>query len=78
MLLPVLGIGCGTLIALVSIVFSLVRSMVVNRDKEQTKRELAAYVAEGTLEPDKAIAMINAGRPHWETGIERCRSKQNC
>ena len=68
MFLPVLTIGCGTLIALLSITLSLVRSMVVSTAKEKTKRELAAYVAEGTLDPDKAVAMINAGRPHWEVG----------
>ena len=68
MLLPLVAIGCGTLIAVISIIFSLVRSMVVSKEKEQTKRELAAYVAEGTLDADKAVAMINAGRPHWETG----------
>ena len=68
MLLPLVAIGCGTLIAVISIIFSLVRSMVVSGEKEKTKRELAAYVAEGTLDADKAVAMINAGRSHWEMG----------
>lgn len=61
MLVPVLAICCGSLIAVIAIVFSMVRNMVVSSAREQTKRELAASVAEGTLDPDKAVAMINAG-----------------
>lgn len=68
MLIPILAIGCGTIIAIVAIVFTSVKAMVVSRNREQTKRELAAYVAEGSLEPDKAVAMMNAGRPIWEPG----------
>ncbi|MCZ6445949.1 MAG: hypothetical protein O6758_07165 [Planctomycetota bacterium] len=45
------GIGCA------------VSRVLVARGKEQTKRELAAYVAEGTLDPDKAAAILDAGRP---------------
>lgn len=60
--LPVLAIMAGTLIAIVAII----RGMVVARAKEQTKRELAAYVAEGTLDPDKAARMLAADRPWWE------------
>jgi hypothetical protein len=68
LVIPLVAMGCGTLIAVVAIVFTSLRAMVVSRTREQTKRELAAYVAEGSLDPDKAVAMINAGRPHWEAG----------
>ncbi|MCI0631017.1 MAG: hypothetical protein L0Y44_10245 [Phycisphaerales bacterium] len=68
MLIPLTAIICGSVIAVVAIIFTAVRAMVVSRNKEQTKRELAAYVAEGSLDPDKAVSMINAGRPHWEAG----------
>lgn len=63
-----LAITLGTLIALVAIVSGTIAKVVTSRGKERTKRELAAYVAEGTLEADKAVAMINAGRPIWEAG----------
>lgn len=52
--------GVGGTIAVVAIVFTTMKNVLVNRSREQTKRELAAYVAEGTLDPDKAIAMLNA------------------
>lgn len=68
MLIPIMAIAAGTIIAVVAIIFTTVKAMVVTSHREHTKRELAAYVAEGSLDPDKAVAMINAGRPHWEEG----------
>lgn len=59
--IPIVAIVFGTLIALVSIVINGIRSIMVGRAREQTRRELAAYVAEGTLDPDKAVAIIQAG-----------------
>lgn len=58
------GIG----IALVAIIGGMIKHMVVSRAREQTKRELAAYVAEGSIDPDKAVEIINAGRKKWEVG----------
>ena len=51
--------GCST--GMVAIVFSMVAGVLKTKAREETKRELAAYVAEGTIDPDKAIAMMNAG-----------------
>ena len=68
MLIPILAITCGSVIAVVAIIFTSLKAIVVSKNREQTKRELAAYVAEGTLDPDKAVSMINAGRPDWEAG----------
>ena len=62
-LIPLVAICVGGLIAVISIIAGSARSIAVRRAREDTKRELAAYVAEGTLDPDKAIAMLNAGEP---------------
>ncbi len=60
----------GGVIAIVGIVFGSVAgvmsSVVKSREREQSRRELAAYVAEGTLDPDKAIEMLKAGEPSGE------------
>ncbi len=60
----------GGLIAIVGIVFGSVAgvmsSVVKSRERERSRRELAAYVAEGTLDPDKAIEMLKAGEPSGE------------
>jgi hypothetical protein len=60
-LIPLVAIVMGCAIGMVGIIGGTVRSVCKARAVEQTRRELAAYVAEGTLDPDKAIAMLNAG-----------------
>jgi hypothetical protein len=54
------SMGTGLVIAGLAITCATIRQITVGRAREQTKRELAAYVAEGTIEADKAIAMLNA------------------
>ena len=61
-LIPVIAIGGGLLVAIIAIIFSTIAGILKTRAREETKREIAAYVAEGTIDPDKAIAMLNAGR----------------
>ena len=51
----------GGTIAIVAIVFGSITKIIVSRGKERTRREIAAYVAEGSIDPDKAVAMLNAG-----------------
>ncbi len=52
----------GGTIAIVAIVFGSVTTIVVGRSRERTRREIAAYVAEGSIDPDKAVEMLNAGQ----------------
>lgn len=51
--------GCTT--GMIAIVFAMIGGVLKARAREETKRELAAYVAEGTIDPDKAIAILQAG-----------------
>ncbi len=62
-IIPVLAIGGGLCVAVIAIVCCTLRGMVIARAREVTKREIAAYVAEGSLDPDKAMAIIAAGPP---------------
>jgi hypothetical protein len=48
-------------VGIVGIVFGTVTTIVVNRSREHTKREIAAYVAEGSIDADKAVEMLKAG-----------------
>ncbi|MCP3903696.1 MAG: hypothetical protein GY715_08690 [Planctomycetes bacterium] len=63
---PFLVIGGGLCIAALAIIFGTIKHIAVAKEREQTKRELSAYVAEGTLDPDKAVAILKADRPRWE------------
>ncbi len=71
--LAIVAIGMGCLTGMVAIIGCVVGGVMRTRAREATKRELAAYVAEGTLAPDQAVAMINADRPKLkitEDGVE--------
>ncbi|MHC4415471.1 MAG: hypothetical protein ACYS0G_09325 [Planctomycetota bacterium] len=71
--IPVLAITLGCLTGMIGIAGWAISSVVRTRAREQTKRELAAYVAEGTLDPDKAVAIANAGMRKWEVpGLDKC------
>ncbi len=52
----------GGAVALVAILAGAIATVINTRAKERTRRELAAYVAAGSLDPDKAVALLNAGR----------------
>ncbi len=64
--IPILAITLGCGVGVVGIIGGTIGGILKTRSKEMTKRELAAYVAEGTLDPDKAVMMLNAGMPRWE------------
>lgn len=66
--LKFLFLGGGMLIALVAVIFSFTRSILVARAREQSRREIAAYVAEGSMTPEDGAKLLEAGRPAWEQG----------
>ena len=66
--IAVTAIALGCSVGLVAIVGGTLTSVMRTRAREQTKRELAAYVAEGTIAPENAVAMLNAGVPKgWQS-----------
>jgi len=61
-LIPVIAIGCGSVITVIWVVLATIDSIVKARAGEATRRELAAYVAEGSMSAADAANIINAGR----------------
>jgi hypothetical protein len=57
----IFGVGGG--IAIVAITFSTIKSIMITRQRETTKREVAAYVAEGSMTPQDAERILKAGLP---------------
>lgn len=51
--------GFTGVIALAAIVFGILKSILDTRERERTKRELAAYIAEGTMTPDDAERILH-------------------
>ena len=53
----------GGTIAVVAIVFSALKSMVIATHREKSRREIAAYIAEGSMTPEQGEKLMNAGQP---------------
>lgn len=51
----------GGLIAIVAIVFSIVGSTIKAVSREKTRREIAAYIAEGSMSPEQGEKLMKAG-----------------
>ena len=58
---PIPVIALGSIIAVVAIVSGCTTKIVRSQARERTRREIAAYVAEGSIDADKAIEMLKAG-----------------
>lgn len=59
--MPVVAIAVGGGVMIIWIFFSMIEKMSTNRQREITKRELAAYVAEGSMTPQDAERILKAG-----------------
>ena len=60
-IIPIIGVGGAFVVGIIWIVFSTIASIFTGRAKEATRRELAAYVAEGSMTAADAASIINAG-----------------
>lgn len=57
----VIAVGGSMAVALVGIIAGTIQKTYVTKQREQTRREIAAYVAEGTITPDDAAKILAAG-----------------
>jgi hypothetical protein len=64
LIIPIVAIVFGCTTGMVAIIAGAMTKIFVARGRERTRRELAAYIAEGTLDPEKAIAILETGREH--------------
>jgi hypothetical protein len=53
--------GSGALVAIIAIIFSGARRIVEARAKEQSRREIAAYIAEGSMTAADGERLMAAG-----------------
>ena|GEM_PF-1200959 len=71
-LIPVVAIGGGMALGALSIMARLIRGISRTKHFEESRREIAAYVAEGSIAPEDAKSLIEAGE--GATGPRSCRS----
>ena len=53
--------GGGIVVAIVAIITEAIRKTLQTRAREESRREIAAYVAEGSISPDDAAKLLAAG-----------------
>jgi hypothetical protein len=68
MLIPIVAITGGFVCAVVSIIMGTIRRTTETKAREESRRELAAYVAEGTMSPDDAAKILSAGKKGKDCG----------
>lgn len=56
-----MAVGGSMFIAVVAIVAGAVRKTLTARAREESRREIAAYVAEGSISADDAAKLLAAG-----------------
>jgi len=59
-MIPFVIFGVGGIVAVVAIVFGAIRSISLNNEREKSRREIAAYVAEGSMSPDDGAKLMSA------------------
>jgi len=60
MLVPIIAVGGGLLVAIVAIIFTSIKRIAINNECEKSRREIAAYVAEGSMTPQDGVQLMNA------------------
>lgn len=59
--IPLVAIGGGLIVAVIAIVFGTLTSMRKAGRREETRREIAAYVAEGSMTAEEGERLMKAG-----------------
>jgi hypothetical protein len=57
----VIFMGGGILVAVTAIITQAITKVSQTRHREESRREIAAYVAEGTISPDDAAKLLASG-----------------
>ena len=60
-LMIIVAISVGGLIAIVAIVTEARNKSLEIRQREETRREIAAYIAEGSMTPEEGERLLKAG-----------------
>jgi hypothetical protein len=62
LVIPIVAVGGSMVVAIIAVVASAVRRSIEARAFEQSRREIAAYVAEGSITPDDAAKLLAEGK----------------
>lgn len=60
-LIPIVAIVGGLAVAIVAIIGKMFSGMQRTRQREESRREIAAYIAEGSMTPEQGKELLQAG-----------------
>lgn len=60
-MIPLVGITASSAMIIVFIACVTINSVLKSKHREESRREIAAYVAEGSISPADAAAILDAG-----------------
>ncbi len=69
-IVKIIAISGGLVLGFVAIVLSVVSGIVKTAQRERTRREVAAYVAEGSMTADEGERLLKAGRKFTIPGAD--------
>jgi hypothetical protein len=61
-LIPVIAVGGGLIVAVIAILTCTMKSLFDTKERERSRREIAAYIAEGSMTPDEGERLLIAGK----------------
>jgi hypothetical protein len=67
--------GGGMIAVIVSVVVDARRKTAQTKEREESRREIAAYVAEGSISADDAAKLLSAGGSLGDKVKEKLREK---
>lgn len=53
-------------VAIIAIIAEAIQKVLQTRAREQTKREIAAYIAEGSISPEDGMRLVEAQGGSWK------------
>ena len=71
-MIPLVAITGGLLVGVIAIVAGTINSISSRKQREESRREIAAYVAEGSMTPEDAERILKAGISEDESPTRRC------
>lgn len=57
---PIIMFIVGGVIAIIAIIFTSIKRISISGEREKSRREIAAYVAEGSMTPEDAEKILKA------------------
>jgi len=60
-IVPLAIFAIGGMVAIVSVITGTIKCIVASHERERSRREIAAYVAEGSMTPAEGERLLRAG-----------------